>query len=138
MEGQRRRILVIDDEIRFGSVIARVLEAECDVIVVASAEEAIDRVARRERFDLFFCDLKMPGMAGPDFRHNLGVLAAELVERVVFITAGATTLEALAFLEQSNVHWIEKPFPSLATFRAAVRRHLVRVRGGMPSGGGAP
>jgi CheY-like chemotaxis protein len=135
---QRRRVLVIDDDLRFGSVIARVLEAECDVIVVASAEDALDRIARRERFDLFFCDLKMPGMAGPDFRHNLGVLAPELAERVVFVTAGATTLEAKAFLEQPDVHWIEKPFPSLATFRAAVRHHLARVRGGMPSGGGAP
>ncbi len=130
MEGQRPRILVVDEDLKFGGVIARVLKGECDVTVVSSPEEALDRVARKEQFDLFFCDLKMRAMTGPDFRHNLAVLAAELVVRVVFVTPTPTTLEALAFLEQPNVHWIEKPFVSLATFRAAVRHHLARVHAG--------
>jgi CheY-like chemotaxis protein len=127
VEGQRPRILVIDEDLKFGGVIARVLRGECDVTVVPRPEEALARVACKERFDLFFCDLKM---TGPDFRQELAVHAAELVARVVFVTATPTTLEALTFLEQANVHWIEKPFVSLATFRAAVRHHLARVQAG--------
>jgi CheY-like chemotaxis protein len=139
MEEHRRRVLVIDDRFRFGSLIARVLGADYDVLVVPSAESALERAVAGERYDLLLCDLIMPGLSGIDFHERLGSIAPELSERVVFVTVGATSEHTKAFLEQPAIHWIEKPFSSLAAFRAAVQEHLQRLGGGGPAqGGGSP
>jgi CheY-like chemotaxis protein len=130
MEGQRPRILVIDDDAQLRKMMRRTLEPEHEIVEVASAMAALERLAAGERFDLILCDLVMPGMTGMSFHHNLGVLGRGLAERLVFVTGGPTSLEAKAFLERPNIHCIEKPFPSVAAFRGAVREHLKRVRGG--------
>jgi DNA-binding NtrC family response regulator len=129
MDEQRRRVLVIDDEVKFGSLVARALVPEHEVVVLASAKEALDHIARGERFDLVLCDLMLPGVSGVDFHERVGSMAPELAERIVFVTGGAYSQRAVAFLERADIRHLEKPFPSLAGFRAVVQEHLQRVGG---------
>ena len=110
-------------------MIVRALEPEHDVVLLISAQEALDRIAAGERFDLVLCDLMLPGVSGMAFYERVGQSAPELVERVLFATGGAYTSSAEEFLKRADIRHIEKPFRSLNEFRAAVREHLARVRG---------
>jgi CheY-like chemotaxis protein len=56
-------------------------------------------LSKGERFDLLLCDVMMPEMSGEAFFHQLAQVAPDQRERVVFITGGAFTPEARAFLE---------------------------------------
>ena len=136
MQGQRMRVLVVDDDLKWGNVIVRVLAPEHEVVVLASAEEALGRIAAGERFDLILCDLLLPGMSGMAFYLHLGFAAPDVVERVVFITGGAISAHAEAFLGRPDVRHHEKPFSSLAELRAVVREHLRRLGGGSADHGG--
>ncbi len=128
MNEQRRRVLVIEDDIKFGNLIARVLETEHDVLVLTNAREGLDRISAGERFDLVLCDLMLPGVSGVAFHERLGVIAPELIGSVVFITGGAYSQGSLAFLERSDIRHLEKPFASVERFRIVVREHLQRPR----------
>jgi CheY-like chemotaxis protein len=126
MERGRARILIIDDDPGLGRVMALMLTGEFDMTVRTSGQEALDLIARGERFDLILCDLIMPAVTGMDFFDRLPAVAAELVERTVFVTGGAYTPKAEAFLAQTSIPRIEKPF-QIGEFRDAVRGHLRRL-----------
>ena len=130
MQGQRMRVLVVDDDLKWGNVIVRVLAPEHEVVVLANPEEALGRIAAGERFDLVLCDLLLPWMSGMEFHRRLGAAAPEVVKRLVFITGGATSADAEAFLRRADIRHHEKPLSSLAEFRAVVREHLQRLEGG--------
>jgi DNA-binding NtrC family response regulator len=125
VDGYRVRVLVIDDEVNFGRLVGRMLEREHDVVALTSAQEALARIGAGERFDLVFCDLMMPEMTGMDFVEHLARVAPELLGRLVLITGGAFTPGAEAFLEQTSIPRLEKPF-SLDELRAVVREQLPR------------
>ncbi|NIF15472.1 response regulator [Pantoea sp. Cy-639] len=65
-EGQRQRILVVEDNADVGGFIAQILRDHGYHISWArSAEEALARIAATEQpFDAVFCDVVMPGMGG--------------------------------------------------------------------------
>ncbi len=128
MDEQRGRILVIDDEESLRSMLRRVLGPEHDVTVVARAQEALDLFARGEHYDLILCDLMLPRVTGMDFHALVGPIAPELVRRIVYITGGAYTDRARAFIERSDVRHIEKPFASLNDLRATVRKLLASTK----------
>jgi len=104
-------VLVIDDEPAVGAAIRRILR-EHHVTVVTSARDALDLLAAGNTFELVICDLMMPGVSGMDLFKTLGSLYPEIAARVVFITGGAFTAEARAFLERVPNKRMEKPFSS--------------------------
>jgi FixJ family two-component response regulator len=54
----------------------------------------------------------MPGLTGMELHHEVIQVRPELLDRMLFMTGGAFTPEAQAFLEDPKIKWIEKPFPS--------------------------
>jgi FixJ family two-component response regulator len=65
----------------------------------------------------------MPDMTGMELHARLDDVAPELARRVVFLTGGAFTSDARAFLERVPNARIEKPFEPRA-LRDAVARAL--------------
>ncbi len=118
---QRRRVLLIDDEPFVGRAIARVLEREHDVEVLNAAEEAARRIAAGERWDAIFCDLLMPGMTGMDFAEELARTAPDAAGRLVFMTGGACTERARAFVARGVYACLEKPIEAAALLDAVER-----------------
>ena len=107
---RRAKILLIDDEPAFRGSIAHLLGLTHDVTAAASAREALDRILGGERFDLLLCDLMMPEMTGIDLYEELHRAAPEQAARMVFLSGGAFTARAQAFLKRvPNAH-LEKPF----------------------------
>src|SRR5262245_11028570 len=80
-EGERPRILVVDDEASIRDLLAKTLAlAEYDVDVSPDGRSALERM-RMQSYDLLIADLKMPGMDGltvireaKRFRANLPVI----------------------------------------------------------------
>jgi hypothetical protein len=62
-------------------------------------------------------------MSGMDFHCELSLVSPEQADRMIFITGGAFTEKARAFLSETPREQIEKPFYS-ANLRAIVRRYL--------------
>lgn len=120
---RRHRILVVDDEPLVGTIIARSLSGDFDVVPVGGATEALDLLARGEKFDVIFSDLLMPGMTGMDLHRELGRLDPGLTSKMVFLSGGAFTEAARDFLARPGVECLGKPF-DLATLRGAVARRL--------------
>ncbi len=105
----RPRVLVVDDERLVGEAVARALSEENDVEVVTEARQALARIAKGERYDVILCDLMMPVMTGMDLYAEIVRAAPQLVGRLVFMTGGAFTPRARAFLESVSNPCLEKP-----------------------------
>ncbi|MBX3159126.1 MAG: response regulator [Deltaproteobacteria bacterium] len=112
--GRRRgRILVIEDEQMIARAVQRALSLEHEVIMDDSAEVALRRIAAGESFDVILCDLLMPQMTGMDLHAELVRVARDQADRMVFLTGGAFTPRARAFLDETPNPHIEKPFDAL-------------------------
>jgi PAS domain S-box-containing protein len=115
----RAKVLIVDDERLVGDALARVLRGH-DVTAVTRAQEALDLLATGKHFDVVFSDLMMPEMSGMDLYEELARKYPQIAERVVFLTGGAFTPEAKAFLDRVSNQRFEKPFDS-KTVRALVQ-----------------
>lgn len=110
------RVLVVDDEERYGELLRRVLNRDgFEVTVTQESEEAMG-VLLAGRVDLLVTDLHMPGLTGFD----LTELANRLPRppRMLLITAQKSMLEG-AYRRLRNVQCLLKPF-TLEDFRAKV------------------
>ncbi len=107
---RRGRFLIVDDEIRVGQALKRLLQAEHDVEVLASGKEAIKLLGKDRAFDGLVCDLMMPDVTGMDLHRWLTEQADDLADRMIFITGGVFTPKARAFLEGVDNSRLDKPF----------------------------
>jgi PAS domain S-box-containing protein len=123
---RKATVLVVDDEQAIGLAIRRVL-ATHDVTVVTTAQAALELLAERKEFDMVLSDLMMPGMSGMELYREIVRCHPEVAQRVVFLTGGAFTAEAHAFLDGIDNERINKPFDSKA-LREMVQRFADRGR----------
>jgi signal transduction histidine kinase len=107
---RRARVLVVDDEIAIGRVLMRSLSRFHDVAMLTSGTEALARIASGERFDVILSDLMMPEVTGMEIYEELSRIAPDQAKRMVFLTGGAFTERARAFLDGVPNARIEKPF----------------------------
>jgi signal transduction histidine kinase len=107
---RRGKVLVIDDEPMITKALERLLVDEHEVTVASTAGEAHQRILSGERYDVVLCDLMMPQMTGMDLHAECLRVAPEQAARMVFLTGGAFTPGARAFLDGVPNQRIEKPF----------------------------
>jgi nitrogen-specific signal transduction histidine kinase/CheY-like chemotaxis protein len=107
---RRGKVLVIDDEPSILKALERLLVTEHDVTLASAAGEARDRILSGDRYDVILCDLMMPQMTGMDLHAELLQAVPEQASRMVFLTGGAFTPDARAFLDGVPNQRIEKPF----------------------------
>jgi PAS domain S-box-containing protein len=120
---QRARVLVVDDEPRIGSAIARILDPAHDVTAVYTAREAIARLEKGELYDVIICDILMPQMSGYDLYRSLQQIAPQFVNRIIFMTGGPFSTRGAGFLDTVPNARLEKPF-SPEALRTLVQRTL--------------
>jgi len=110
MPTRRGKVLVIDDEAVVARALERLLAREHEVTLAASAGEAHKRVVAGARYDVIICDLMMPQMTGMDLHAEFLRVAPDQASRMVFLTGGAFTPGARAFLDSVANQRVEKPF----------------------------
>jgi PAS domain S-box-containing protein len=125
--GPRGRVLVVDDEAEVGDSIRRILGREHDVEVVARGTAAL-LLLEKSAYDVVLSDLLMPDMTGMELYDRLSQSLPAVLPRIVFMTGGAFSPGARAFLERVPNPRIDKP---IAT---AELRRLVRALTESPHG----
>ncbi len=105
----RARLLVIDDDPQVLRSMARLLGRQHEVVVAGGTEEGLAAV-QSGSFELVLCDVMMPGGGGERFWAEVLLRAPALMERVVFMTGGAATRDARAFLQRQPRPILAKPF----------------------------
>lgn len=116
----RRRLLIVDDEPHLARTLQILLGDEHDVDVVTSGSEARARLEADRGFDAILCDLAMRDVSGMDLHDWLSREQPLVAARMIFMTGGAYTPEARAFLDRVPNPRVEKPF-RLEELQALVR-----------------
>ena len=119
--GRRVSVLVIDDEPLINKLVASILAPDHDVTCETSAEVALARIRGGERFDAILCDVMMPQMTGMDLHDALLEIAPKQANVMLFLTGGAFTPRARAFLDRVPNATIDKPFDAV-TLKVRVRQ----------------
>jgi CheY-like chemotaxis protein len=118
---RRGNILVVDDEPLVGRLVVRALGRAHRVIAVTSGPAALALLTAGERFDLVLCDITMPEMTGMDLFDRVQALDESQAVRMVFLTGGAVSERAQAFMDGHVV--LEKPF-DLRDLEALVKERV--------------
>lgn len=103
------KVLVVDDEPMIHRVAARAIGGQHQVLAMNSTD-ALGRIRKGERFDVILCDLLMPEISGMDFYDEVMTIDANEAAKIIFLTGGAFTPRAQAFLAEVPNQRIEKPF----------------------------
>mgnify|MGYP002363314360 FL=1 len=117
---RRLRVLIVDDEPTVANALRRALAREHEVTAVFAAEDALQLADQHTEFDVVLCDLMMPGLSGADLYEALKERAPTLAQRMVFMTGGAYTRTARAFVEHPARILLDKPF-DLGAVRALLQ-----------------
>jgi PAS domain S-box-containing protein len=88
----RRRLLVVDDDILVSNVVERMLRKDFDITVHNSAPAALKEIEGGKRFDVVLCDIMMPELDGPAFYKAVGDKVPFL-----FLTGGAVATKGIEF-----------------------------------------
>jgi PAS domain S-box-containing protein len=107
------RLLLIDDEPLIASAFRHVVDDVHSLTTFTSARDALRRLQAGERWDVIFCDLHMPDMTGMQFHEAVAALDPALAARTVYLTGGAFTGEARAFLRSVPNPCVDKPFDAI-------------------------
>jgi signal transduction histidine kinase len=110
---RRGRLLVVDDEPLIAAAVAAILGAH-EVQTATSAGEALDRLQQGQRFDLILSDLAMPGISGIALHQEMQQRFPDQADRMLFLTGGAGSDEAQAFVARMRGRIIDKPFDHAA------------------------
>ena len=103
------RILVVDDEPSICSVVCRILRGH-EVVSASSGNEAQQILERDVDFDVILCDLMMPDISGMALHRWVSARDPDLTRRMAYMTGGACTPRARAFLADTTCAVIDKPF----------------------------
>ncbi len=102
------RVLAVDDEPSILAIVTAFLEGH-SVRVAHGGSEAL-AILDEEEFDVVLCDLVMPDVTGLDVYEHLKKKGKGAEKRMVFITGGAVTAKARAFLDGCDNIVVAKPF----------------------------
>ena len=105
---RRARILIVDDELQLAQLLGELLAGH-EVSVASRGRDALERLERAP-FDVIFCDMMMPDLGGAEIYQTVRQRWPGLERRIVFMTGGAFSTQARAFLESVDNPCLEKPF----------------------------
>lgn len=105
----RARILVIDDDEQVRNALGRMLGRTHDVFVADGVQQGLEALST-STYDLVLCDVMMPNGGGERVWGELPLRAPWAMLRLAFITGGAPTGAARAFLAAQPRPVLMKPF----------------------------
>lgn len=118
---QRKRLLVVDDDVLVSNVLEKMLRKDFDVTVHNSALTALAEIRSGASFDVALCDIMMPEMDGAAFyREVKGQMP------FLFLTGGAVASGSIEFERKMAAagRVLYKPFES-----ADLRQRLLALAG---------
>ena len=105
-----RQMLVVDDEPDIRETLAEILEHDGFLVDIASSGlEALDRIATTH-YDGVLSDIRMPGLNGMELYRRVRQLHPDLADRFIVVTGDDLSGSVRAFLDETGLPVIEKPF----------------------------
>jgi two-component system, OmpR family, alkaline phosphatase synthesis response regulator PhoP len=122
MPPDRKRVLVVEDDVKTADIVKAYLEKDgYDVVTAHDGRDGLN-AARHNSPDLIVLDLLLPGMGGLDICRTL---RSESSVPIIMLTALTTELDKLAGLDLGADDYVTKPFSPrelVARVRAVLRR----------------
>jgi DNA-binding NtrC family response regulator len=116
------RILIIEDDTTFRSLLKTILHRDGYAVSEAENGEEGLLLLRRQTFDLVISDLKMPGISGLELYRQL---RSETVSPpFILLTAFGTIEEAVAAIKEGVADFLTKPLKDPETLRTLVRKTM--------------
>jgi len=119
------RILVVEDERRVASVVARALrENEYEVDLAETGEKALE-IASRNSYDCVLLDVRLPGQSGIEVCRQLRATRSDTP--ILMLTARTLVEHRVEGLDAGADDYLTKPFAVaelLARVRALIRRRV--------------
>ena len=101
------KILIIDDERSIRNSLKEILDDEgYDVEVAENGQQGVEMV-EKEKYDVIFCDIKMPVMDGVETLAKLTAMGID--SAVVMISGHADVSTAVDCIKKGAFDFIEKP-----------------------------
>lgn len=120
-------IIIIDDEKAIRETLKEILEYEKHSVSLAEdGKKGLEKV-RENKYDLIFCDIKMPEMDGMDFLERAELLGIDTP--IVMISGHANIETAVDSLKKGAFDFLEKPLDLnrvLVTVRNALDRQSLQ------------
>jgi DNA-binding response OmpR family regulator len=123
MSSQRKRILIVDDDVSLGEVLQQALKPPrypYEVRLARDADQALAKVSR-QRFDLIITDIKMEGLSGLQLLEALRQVAPD-VPTIAMTAFGSGDIEERA-RTLGVCAYLTKPF-TIQEFRQCVNEAL--------------
>ncbi|MBF0452808.1 MAG: response regulator [Candidatus Magnetomorum sp.] len=101
------KILLVDDEKKFASMLAKRLELRgIEVDYFFDANSAIQRVENGNSYDIAVLDVKMPGMGGIELRRKLCRMAPQM--KFIFLTGHGSSIDYKTGVNEASFY-LPKP-----------------------------
>jgi PAS domain S-box-containing protein len=104
------RLLVIDDEVNVLDVVSNALQRKGYAVDTAKNGAEGLALLSKAHYDLILCDIRMPGMSGPEFYRQAADRDPQLIKRVLFTSGDTISKASRRFLEESGASLLAKPF----------------------------
>jgi CheY-like chemotaxis protein len=106
----RKRALVIEDELVISRICQRTLAAEGFEVDIAVNGSVAKELVRNKAYDLFLSDIRTPKMNGIEFYRYLEQVQPELARRIIFTTGDVLSNNIEQFLNEVKNPYLAKPF----------------------------
>ncbi len=131
MDGEREKILVVDDEVNIRRLLLAKLSRDGYTCLQAENAESAAQLLKSNPVDAVILDVRMPGKPGTEFLKDIKADYPDVV--VVMATAVTDTSTAIQCMRQGADDYVSKPFNldevSVAVHRAMEKRRLqVQIR----------
>lgn len=131
MTNQASKVLVVDDDRRFGAALASQLEElGCSATTATSAEEALVLVRERS-FDLVMLDLVMPRFNGHALIRALHSTGHD--QPIVAMSGRGSRCDLIGLIREGAADFLQKPFDEHALSETLDRVLPKRARSGPPA-----
>ncbi|HVX42163.1 MAG TPA: hybrid sensor histidine kinase/response regulator [Gemmatimonadaceae bacterium] len=110
----RPLMLVVDDEIVIQNLVYQIfVRRDWAVDRASDGLQALARIEARRlagaRYDVVFCDLRMPAMSGMQLHDAIARQAPELLQRLVFLSGDLVSDDVRDFVARSSCRVLSKP-----------------------------
>ncbi|MDP3025476.1 MAG: response regulator [candidate division Zixibacteria bacterium] len=108
MNQKNLKILVVDDEEVVAEVLGKLIEIDGhNVTVTLEGKKALE-IYQKDKFDIVFTDISMPGMNGVDLTRR--ILELDNNAKIVAVTGHIGTQEVEKILNAGAKTFLKKPF----------------------------
>lgn len=122
MLSQKKRILVVDDEVGIGKLFQRLIEGEDLEVVMAHSAEQARQLFYNDHFPVVLLDLELPDACGIQLLQEFKAKRSRCL--YIVMTGRSTTRTAVKAMQLGAYDFLEKPFDNIIALKKIINEAL--------------